>query len=266
MLNILFNPKKAERHYLEMLLVGFFYSSISLLISLWIFSDYASIGMVFLSVFSCLYVVQGALKLEESKEKDYNPESWLLKQHFKILLFLLFLFLGFVLAFSFWSFVLPSSKISVLFEMQKNSVERINQFTGNAVLPSAFFKILSNNIKVLILSIIFALFYGAGAIFVLVWNASVMGFVIGDLARKTFGIVALPLAFTKYFLHGIPEMFAYLIGALVGGILFTAFIKGDLLKKDRAKRILIDSFVLILISIFILIFAAFIEVYISPLV
>ena len=91
MLNILFNPKKAERHYFEMFLIGFFYASLSIILSLWVFSQYASLAMVFLSILSSLYVVQGALRSQERKEKDYNSEKWLLKQHFKTVLFLLFL-------------------------------------------------------------------------------------------------------------------------------------------------------------------------------
>ena len=266
MFNILFNPKKAERHYLEMLLVGFFYASLSLLVSFWIFSKYAGLAMVFLSVISCLYVVQGAITSEEDKEKNYNSEKWLLKEHSRVLKFLLFLFIGFVLAFAFWSFILPPEQTSVLFSIQKMSVESIRGITGNATSGSSLMIILSNNLKVLFVSLIFALFYGAGAIFVLAWNASVMGFVIGTLARNTFGIAALPLAFLKYFLHGIPEMLAYFVAALAGGILYTAFLNGDLLKEKRGKRLLIDSAVLILISILILVISALIEVHISPLV
>jgi uncharacterized membrane protein YfcA len=114
MFKILFNPKRAERKPFEMMLVGIFYSTLSILVSSWIFPEYASLIMVFLTLISCLYVVQGALKLEEDKEMDYKSEKWVLKEHFKILRFFLFLFIGFVISFAFWTVVLPPDKVTML--------------------------------------------------------------------------------------------------------------------------------------------------------
>jgi len=268
MYNLLFNPKKAERHPIEMMIVGFFYASLSILLSVWIFPEHSSLVMVFLTVLSCLYIVQGALRREEYNERDYKSEESVLKHHSKVLFFLLFLFFGFVFAFSFWTLVLPVEKVSVLFSMQESVVKGIREMvaTGNATSGEAFTIILVNNFKVLFISLIFAFFYGAGAIFILSWNASVMGFVIGDLARDTLGFVALPIAFTKYFLHGIPEMLSYLTAALAGGIIYVALWQGDLMKQGRLKRIVIDSLVLIFLSAVLLVVAAVIEVYISPLI
>lgn len=265
---ILFNAKKAERHPLEMMFIGFFYTSVSILLSSWIFPEYASLVMVFFSVISCLYVVQGAIRLEEDKERDYKSEMWLLRQHYTVIIFFLFLFLGFVFSFTFWTLVLPEDKVSLLFDLQSTVVDGIRAMvaTGNAVNGSVFSIIFVNNLKVLSISLIFALFFGAGAIFVLVWNASVMGFVIGELARAKMGIIALPIAFTKYFLHGIPEMLAYFTGALAGGIIYVALWKGDFLEIGRAKRIIIDCSLLFLISIGLLLLAALLEIFISPMI
>jgi len=268
MFNILFNPKKAERHVFEMMLIGFFYASLSLLLGLWIFPEHVSLVMVFLTVLSCLYIVQGAIKVEEGKEQDFKPEGWVLKEHYSVVLLLLFLFFGFILAFTFWSFVLPAGKVVSVFSLQSSVVDGIREMvtTGNAFNKGAFSIILVNNLKVLLISLIFAFFYGAGAIFILAWNASVMGFVIGTLARETFGLTALPVAFVKYFLHGIPEMLAYLTAALAGGIIYVAVWTGDLFKQGRAKRIIIDTLILVVISVLLLIIAALIEIYISPFI
>ena len=268
MFKILFNPKRAERHPLEMMLIGIFYSSISILLSAWIFPEQSSIVMVFLTVLSCVYIIQGAIKLEESKERDYKSERWILKEHSRLIVFLLFLFMGFVFSYAFWTTVLPNEKIATLFSLQSSVVEGIKAkvITGNAVSQSSFFIILFNNLKVLALSLVFAFFYGAGSIFVLVWNASVMGLVIGNLTKNTLGILGLPVAFTKYFLHGIPEMLAYLTIAVAGGIIYTAIWKGDFFKQGRKNQIILDTVILVGISIFLLVGAALIEVYISPMI
>lgn len=266
MFKLLFSAKRAERHPIEMLFVGFVYSSISLLLSYFIFSQYASLIMVFFSVLSCIYVSQKAIAFEESEEEDFRSECSLLKKHSRILIMFLFMFLGFVLSFSLWSAVLPNNTVSVMFDLQSSVVDgiRATSLTGNATKTSSFFMIISNNLKVLGVSLVLALLYGAGAIFVLVWNASVLGFVIGTLAKSSLGVASLPVAFAKYFLHGIPEMMAYFVIALAGGILYVSFLKDDFLKVGKNKRLFSDVLILIFLSIFILIAAALLEVYISP--
>ncbi len=268
MFKLLFNPKKAERHPIEMMFIGIFYSSLSIFLGSWIFPEYASLVMVFFTVFSCLYVVQGAIKLEEKKEVDSKSEKWLLREHLKILNFFLFLFLGFVFSFAFWTVVLPVEEIEVLFSLQSSAVEGVRALavTGGFSGGDTFFLIFLNNLKVLFMSLILAFFYGAGAILVLVWNASVMGFVIGDLARESLGLISLPIAFTKYFLHGIPEMIAYFVIALAGGMIYVSISKKDFLKPGRAKKLIIDSLVLVFISVILLVFSGLIEVYISPFI
>ena len=264
MLKILFNAKRAERHPVEMMLIGFFYATISILLSLFILPEYASLVMVFFTVISCLYVVQKAIISEEIKDKYYKSEEKMMKSHVEALKFLMFLFFGFVIAFTLWTIILPHSFVSASFNLQSASINEIKSLTGNAFSDSGFYPIIINNLKVAFISFLLALFYGAGAIFVLVWNASIMGFMIGDLARNTLGLVSLPSIFLKYFLHGFPEMIAYFVAALAGGILFISLIKGDLLIKP--KKIAFDVVLLILAAIFLLIFAALIEVYVSPFI
>jgi uncharacterized membrane protein SpoIIM required for sporulation len=263
---ILLSPKKAERHPIEIMIVAFFYASISMFISIWIFPDYASLVMVFLTVISCIYVVQGAFIIEETKEDEEKEESWILKEHAKTVFFLLFLFLGFMLAFVLWTIVLPQETSSIVFSLQKTTIKEIqdaNSVTGNSIRFDNLLTILQNNLRVLIFSLILALFYGAGSIFILTWNASIMGFAIGNLARNTLGLSSLPLVFLKYLTHGIPEMIAYFVAALAGGIMYILIVRGDI-KNRKIKSAVIDLSIIIAISVAILIIAGLIETYISP--
>ncbi|MBS3088082.1 stage II sporulation protein M [Candidatus Pacearchaeota archaeon] len=267
MLDLLFNPEKAERHPIEILIIASFYSILSIVLGLWIFKDSTSLAIIFLTTLSCLYVVQGAIKMEEKKEKNWNDESWLLQQHKSIAILILMLFLGFTFSFAMSSFFFPPEISQTVFEMQGSSVDHIKLITGKATdTTSTITNIFKNNTKIILISLVFAIFYGAGAIYIIAWNASVMGFVIGSVARETFGLAALPISFAKYFLHGIPEMLAYILAAIAGGILYFAFIKGDLTNKDKLKRIILDTLSLILIAILLLLFSAILEVYVSPLI
>jgi uncharacterized membrane protein SpoIIM required for sporulation len=267
MFNILFNPKKAQRKTSEIILIAIFYASLSILISHWIFPEFASIISVTFTVFACLYITQGILRKDEHEESIYE-EKKLLKKHSKSIKFFLALFIGIVIAFSFWTYILNTSHTNELFSLQNKVINQINEvtITGNVINQNSFFKIIiSNNFKIIFVSLIISIFYGAGAIFIITWNASIMGYVIGSLTKEK-GLALLPIITTKYFLHGIPEMLSYIVIILAGGIIYTSIIKGNFTKKEKRKKLIIDVGILTGISLILMFFAALIEIYISPLI
>ncbi|MCW8965653.1 MAG: stage II sporulation protein M [Candidatus Pacearchaeota archaeon] len=267
MLKILFESKKANSHPIQVMFIGIFYSTLSIFLGSWIFPQYSSLIIVFFTVLPCVYLIQSSIKIEETKDKNYIKETHALKSHSKVVKTLLYLFIGFVISFTFWTFILPLEKTNLLFDLQLQVIEgiRTSTVTGNFLKSDMLELIISNNLKVLLVSLIISLFYSAGAIFVIAWNASVMGVVIGTLLKNT-SLIYLPVATVKYFLHGIPEMLSYITIVLAGGILYTSIIKGDILKEQKTKRILIDTITLIGISILLIFLAGIIEVYISALI
>ncbi|MCX8147405.1 MAG: stage II sporulation protein M [Candidatus Woesearchaeota archaeon] len=220
------------------------------------------------------------IKYEEKKDLSDLSETSLLKEHSRAISFLTFLFLGITVSFTLWYVFLPFSTAHNLFSIQIETIKSINSTpTMHAINSFALFsKIIINNMKVLLFCIVFALFYGAGAIFILTWNASVIAVAIGTFIRNKIAAEALALGFSnigaymhifslgllRYLLHGIPEIIAYFIGGLAGGILSIAVIKKDFRLK-RFEMILLDVADLILISIAFLIFGALLEVYVTPL-
>jgi uncharacterized membrane protein SpoIIM required for sporulation len=72
------------------------------------------------------------------------------------------------------------------------------------------------------------------------------------------------LSLLRYFTHGIPEIIAYVIGGIAGGIISIAIMKGDF-KNKGFEKVLFDSSELITISLLFLLVAAFIEVYVTPI-
>lgn len=266
MLDILFNPKKAERHFLEMMFVAFFYSVLSILVGVWVFPDYGSLVAVFLILISCLYNFQGVIKSETVKE-EYFSERDLLREHFKGLKMFLFVFIGVVLAFAIFTYVLPIDKSIEVFGIQNMVLdEMMSNIDGKAISAGDAFNIIfNNNLKVFFVSFVFSLIYGAGAIFILIWNGSIMGYVIGGILNSE-GILQAPFAFFRYFLHGLPEMFSYLVAILAGGIIYTAFFRGDFKKMFNSKKIVFDIVILLFLGILLIFASAFIEVWISPFI
>jgi uncharacterized membrane protein SpoIIM required for sporulation len=266
MAGILFSITKAKKHPIKILLITFLYTTVSILISSWIFPQSASLIAIFLTIFPSFYLIQNALKIEEQKEA-YSKEKKLLREHKKILTLFLMLFLGIVLAFAIWTYILPVESSAQLFSTQQSVLTGIqNQITGNAIeIGNGLNIILINNLKVLFLSLILSLIYGAGAIFVLAWNASIMGYIIGGIVKAN-GAHYFPAALLKYFIHGLPEMMAYFIAILIGGILYFCFINGDFRDKIKIKKISLDAFILIISAIMLIIISALLEVYISPII
>ncbi len=287
-LESLINPVRAEHRPYQMIILGILYSSISIFLSLWIFYDYSSLVMVFLTVFACVPIVYNTVKLEERKDETRQKESTLLKEHAKALEAFMFLFLGIMISVVLWYLFLPAltgilhlpaDTPNVLFSSQLETFNSINSGTGMAAQFGRFSLILFNNLKVLLFCILFSFIYGLGAIFILTWNATVIGVAIGKfiseglakitgstaLAKVTGYFQVFSIGFLRYSLHGVLEILAYFVGGLAGGIISVAVIRHRFGTK-RFEQILWDSSDLVILSVVILIIAAFIEVFITPLV
>lgn len=268
-LEALIGPKKAERHPAWLLLYGVIFASFGILLSLWVFKSQASMVMVFLTVFACIPLVYRTLKYEEKKDLRNVQERVLIKEHGKALLFLMYLFFGFIIAFSLWFVFMPSADSGQLFDVQLKTIQQINaSVTGKAYGLGTFVQILANNLKVLLFCILFAFFYGAGSIFILTWNASVIGAAIGAFVHNRlaeFGtyFVAIPLGLLRYMTHGTFEILAYFIAGLAGGIISVAVINHHIDSK-QFKHVVVDSLDLMLLSIGVLILAAGVEVWVTP--
>ena len=283
MLEMLINPKKAERRPWELFFVGAFYASLSILLVNWIFSQdavlsrYSGILVVTFSVMFSMPFVYYTLKLEENKITESNGTIALLKEHKKAIYAFLWLFFGFVIALSFCYMVLSSTQsfraqieTYCLINRPSNYESCVNQYQIKEVATSVgflsnterLFLIFTNNIYVLIFTLIFSLIFGAGVIFVLAWNASVIAAAIGIFTKSELS--ALPIALIRYMIHGIPEIASYFIVALAGGMVSIAVIKHET-GTDKFWDVLQDSLNLIIVAVVVLFIAALVEVFITPL-
>lgn len=282
MIEMLVKPKRAERRPWEMLFIGLFYATASFLLVSFIFGndsvlvEGSGLLLVVFTVISCLPFMYYLIKLEEGKDVEISDEGVLIKEHSKAIRALIWLFIGLIIGFSFWYIILPE-QAGQNFNFQIKTFCTINSpsnynycleshglspVTGAVTGKNIVMSIFSNNIYVLIFTILFSLVFGAGAIFILVWNATVIAAAIGIFSQQN--VSNLPWGILRYMVHGIPEISAYFIGALAGGIISVAVIRKDL-RNGRQWGILQDSLILILIAIFVLVISALMEVYLTPL-
>jgi uncharacterized membrane protein SpoIIM required for sporulation len=281
-LESMIRPITAVKKPWELFFYGLIIASIGLFLGYWIFRDKADLVMIFLTTFACIPLMFHAIRHEEKNAATLEKETSMLKRHSRVLLFYTFLFLGVMVAFVIWYVVLPSDMSQTVFRQQITTIAQINSpvqahVVGNATTTSLFNRIFFNNIKVLIFCILFAFFYGAGAIFILVWNASVVAAATGNLIKlglaKYAGASGLTkmaavtqtvsYSFSRYMFHGIPEMVAYMVAGLAGGIISVAVINHDF-RTDNFQKIILDASTLLIIAMAILFMAAVVESYVTP--
>ena len=283
MFEMLINPMKAEQRPWEMFFIGAFYAIVSLLLVKWIFSGdpvlskYTGILVVTFCVMFSIPFMYFALKNEEEKDLKISGLMNLMKEHSKAITYFMFLFFGFVVAFSFWYIVFEDGNQNFRVQIEtycminkpahfdecvsEYGIKHLTKTTAFLTAQEKIVNIFANNIYVLIFTLVFSLIFGAGAIFILAWNASVIASAIGIFSDSS--LANLPLGIARYMIHGIPEIGAYFIGALAGGIISVAVINHDI-KSDKFWIILQDSLNLVILAVVVLFVAALIEVFVTP--
>lgn len=291
-LEMLVNPKNRERGAIKMFFIGILYASLSLILVHWFFSgdpvlSQAS-GMIVIAfcIMFSLPFMYFLIKQEEVEDEQIEGFFGIWSRHSDAIWAFLWLFLGFVLAFSFWNIVLQNPDL-LDFQLETyctiNSPQNVEQcvaekgfpnqdpfkatgstISGQSIGFNRFLSILENNFLVMIFTLIFSLIFGAGAIFVLAWNASVIAAAIGVFSKYQLSMI--PLGIVRYMFHGFLEIAAYFVVALAGGIFGVGLLRHGLKDKKILMRILENTILLIALSIVILIIAALVEVYITPLI
>ncbi|MBT4258084.1 hypothetical protein HOD88_02805 [archaeon] len=283
MLESLINPKKIERGPIKMLFIGMLYASLSLLLVKWFFQSDPVLskasGMIVITfcVMFSLPFLYFMFRQEESEDEEVEGFMGVWKAHGDAIWAFMWLFVGFLIAFAFWNAILQDPN---LFNFQVETYCSINSqgnvedcvaqhsfdhkslSTGSATKEDRLFSIIENNVYVMIFTLLFSLIFGAGAIFILAWNASVIAAAIGIFTK--YQITEIPLGLLRYMIHGVPEIAAYFITALAGGIFGIGFFKNKI-KSRKFLRVIENTIILLFVSILILIIAALIEVYLTPL-
>jgi uncharacterized membrane protein SpoIIM required for sporulation len=276
------SPQGAENRPALMMSLGFFYATLAMFLSFYIFEAYSSIFMIFLTTLAATPTVYQLMKMEEEKDLTDVEEKVLLKEHSKALKAFMYLFIGATLCFAFWYVVLSQDMVNTLFHAQSSTISSINarviDTTGFITNPGAVFtRIFFNNIKVLLFCVLFSFMYGAGAIFILMWNASIVGTAMGSFVRTSINALvgtmcgptvgttfcAVSSGILRYTIHGVPEILAYFVAALAGGIISIAVINHEFSSR-KFEHILLDSADLLMLAIGILFVAALLEVFVTP--
>lgn len=250
---------------------------------------------------------------EDEEAQTPGNAATFLERHFDLIKIYSWFFLGLILAYMTWYIILPGTspercltggvcgefptRDSVFAEQERQLTSigqlRENVGTGNVITPTAaamsgqasgppggngdFWGItqflFSNNATVLLLAILFSFLFGEGALFLISWNASIIGTVMGKIAAQSLAsapvhdITSIIFALGSgvyhgigFIPHGIPEIASYYIGAIAGGIISASMSKQEY-RTHEFSTIAKDAAALIITAIILLFVAAMIESY-----
>ncbi len=204
---------------------------------------------------------------EEAISRHYSQSFW--DKHGRDVVVLLFYFAGITLSFALSSFFLPYET----FHVQLATINEIRGSLSGSINNAAalggqgyslyaidnyqsFLAILLNNLQVMMFSFLFSFAFGAGAVFIIVWNAAILGVFIGQLSKNIFELPFISLLFIP---HGIPEIAAYLLAGLAGGIISAAIVRK--IPTHTMETIILDAFKMMTLAVALVFIAAGIEVY-----
>ncbi|HLD76491.1 MAG TPA: stage II sporulation protein M [Candidatus Norongarragalinales archaeon] len=212
------------------------------------------------------------LLLKESKEEEDDIEGWtfgrgkpradLFTRHLDLWEVFAFFFLGAAVAYTFWFALLPQTQAGLIFDDQLKEVNLIRgaALTGKVagfLDEGQFWFLFTHNLQVLGLMFAFSVIYGIGSIYLLLWNASIIGVVIGQKVHS-IGLLGAVLGFFSLLPHGIFELSAYFVASIGGGLLSIELMRKRV-KPGIAKHIFFDIALLAIVSLVLLAIGAAIE-------
>ena len=254
-------------------LLGVGYSAISIVLARFLFpSDPALVAVAFTSLMLLpeLYKIFSIEERQERMAKKVSIKE-LYKDDIDVTKIYLYLFLGILLTYAIAVMILPNLETGYLFQQQLEirGAAPANEGEGGAIYftKQLFADLFSNNFKVLAVVFIIALMTGNGAVFVIVWNASVWGTIFGVTAKcaALFSgyspVYLFLLVLMIVFPHMIIEALSYILAAIAGSI-----ISKDVLKEKfntlRFKKVFFFNLYLLGFALLFLLLGAIIETFV----
>lgn len=223
------------------------------------------------------YLLQG----EEREVSERWGEERLLHRHLHELVLYLSFFFGAMTAFALSSFFVSPSFYSIQCSILGSLNLPIGQncriltegtqfltgsflgggVTGNAAAGDLMLTIIRNNLFVMGITFIITFFITSGIIFVLAWNASVLGVWIGSISSSPAHVALFTL---PYLLHAILEIGGYVLAGVAGALL-SYQIEALIMHEDGAeavnRTVLMDVLILLVLAILAILAGGYVEVF-----
>lgn len=274
MLESIISPGTAERNPWDVAFLGFIVSSFAVWIGYYM-TDFIpadpSMLALAITVMALAPLVYRILVIEEVKEEcaDHHSLHGFITRHMDVIGVYSFLFIGLVASFAFWYAVLPAEasgmpSSSEVFGLQSDAVQGVqHKISGAATSPvpeavrqEHFTQLYNNNLQVMWLCFLASFLFGAGGLWLMAWNSSTIGVYIGVAIKENFvqGI-SLPFGISMW---AIPEVLAYAVAAIAGGIISVAITRHHF-KSEKFWLTVFDAMLFMLIALFLVFIGAYVE-------
>lgn len=250
-----------SERFVDVFLLSLFFTVVSVLLVQHVVafriggSNLAGVIAVLLTSLAASYPFVSYL-LEEEKmavSRDW-AETTLLKRHAHQLELYLSFFLGSTIGFAVSTFFVGQQFYAVQLQVLETVRSPTGMFFGGAL----FHEIVANNLWVFSVTFLLTFFIASGVLFVLAWNASVLGVLIGTLASSAFEV---PVLTVYYLPHGLLEVGGYVLAGIAGALLSYRVESGLMGEEEASGRAVTwDTILLVAIGAGMIIAAAGIEV------
>lgn len=249
-------------NYLDMFIVSGLFTLLSIMLVHHVVpfkvsgTNFAGLLAVLITSLAMAYpFVSHLLRREKQEAENQYSEKTLIARHGQDLVLYLMFFLGATVAFALSTFFVPES----FYAIQDGVLQSINGPTGNMIATGFMMEIIQNNLWVFAVTFVLTFFVSSGVIFVLIWNASVLGIHIGNFSESLFHV---PLWTLPYLPHGLLEVGGYVLAGIAGALL-SYEVEGTVLNEhDPATTWTItkDVLVLLLFGVVLILLGGFVEV------
>jgi len=254
LLSKILDPETIKQRPMNALFVAAFFVGFGFVTAFFIFPAEFSVSMI---SFSSLFMLPFVIKILETEEIGKKLKGLnIFQRHNQMMVFFIFIFFGMSVEYMLlFGFVHPAIG-NVAFEQQLSLIFRspAGYFSNEAL----FWEIVGNNLRIVLISTFLSLIYGVGALFVLNYNASIVGMIYGSSIRKVIWATYYPVFPNPlwYLPHIILEVLAYLIAAIAGGIMYKSIKLGERSYQSLFR----DAGFLLIISVILIFVAGYVEV------
>ncbi|MBI2659025.1 hypothetical protein HYX05_02910 [Candidatus Woesearchaeota archaeon] len=260
------------------LFLGAFFTLVSFATSLFIFRSTPNFIGISTLLFTVILIVPAINKLFDIEERIESKENLsFFQKHEHIIDFFVYFFIGVFIVLFVIALIKPGLVFSEqqLYNIEAQQAPQAQEGrklppppeTGSSLKQAE--RLLRNNLYVMVISFALSLFYGSGAMFLIILNASAFASALARVVRSSLPGIDFLTVYSYIlcnlgimFFHTIPETAGYLIAAISGGVLSHAFMREKIGGKNF-RIVVKDAFILLIISYLVLLAAAAVEIELS---
>lgn len=264
-LESLFSTRKIESKPADMLILSIIVSFASLILSYFVFPEYTGVIfplLVTVGMAPAFYrILAYDEEIEERRAKGKIKDGFFQRHGETIWLCSLFFIGVFLVTFS-ASLIMDEKDAAFFFKPQIDSILFTKSASGNMLSQNILGTIFLNNMKIILFAFVLSLVLSTGALWILGWNASVLGIYFASILKK--GLFAEFASSTLgIFPHAPLELAGYFLAGIAGGILSAGLIREEhnLLCKEF-RLVFRDSLLLLAMAALAIGVGALAEVYV----